>query len=66
MGPAYDSLDPQGWSMLIAMQPLYNELRHAIGMCFTLGSPLCILNMHNTNSIKGSIVLEQKWMYFIH
>ena len=52
--------------MLIAMQPLYNELRHAIGMCFTLGSPLRILNVQYTKSIKGSIILEQKWMYFIH
>ena len=52
--------------MLIAMQPLYNELCHAVGMCFTLGSPLCILNVHYTKSIKGSIILEQKQMYFIH
>ena len=51
---------PQGRSMLIAMQPSYNELRHAVGMCFTLGSPLCILNVHYTKSIKGSIILEQK------
>ena len=47
--------------MLIAMQPLYNELRHAVGMCFTLGSPLHILNVHYTQSIKCSIILEQKW-----
>ena len=57
---------PQGWSMLIAMQPLYNELCHAIGMCFTLGSPLRILNVHCTQLIKCSIILEQKWMYFVH
>ena len=52
--------------MLIAMQPLYNELRHAVGMHFTLGSPLRILNVHYTKSIKCSIVLEQKRMYFVH
>ena len=56
----------QGWSMLFATQPLYDELRHAISMHFTLGSPLHILNMHYTKSIKGSIILEQKWMYFVH
>ena len=46
--------------MLIAMQPSYNELCHAVGMRFTLGSPLHILNVHYTKSIKGSIILEQK------
>ena len=52
--------------MLIAMQPSYDELHHAVGMCFTLDSPLRILNVHCTKSIKCSIILEQKQMYFIH
>ena len=42
------------------MQPLYDELHHAIGMHSLFGSPLHILNMHYTKSIKGSIILEQK------
>ena len=46
--------------MLIAMQPSYNELRHAIGMRFTLSSPLHILNVHYTKSIKCSIVSGAK------
>ena len=53
--------------MLFAMQPSYNELCHAVRpVRFTLGSPLHILNVHYTKSIKGSIILEQKRMYFIH
>ena len=52
--------------MLIATQPSYNELCHAVGMHFTLGSPLCILNVHYTKLIKCSIILEQKGMYFVH
>ena len=51
--------------MLIAMQPSYDELRHAVGICFTLGSPLHIMKVHYTKPIKCSIVLEQKQMYFI-
>ena len=52
--------------MLLATQPSYNELRLAIGICFTLGSPLHILNVLCTQLIRCSIVLEQKQMYFIH
>ena len=52
--------------MLSAMQPSYNELRYAVGMRFTLGSPLRILNVHCTKTIKCSIILEQKQMYFVH
>ena len=57
---------PQGQSGLIAMQLSYDELHYTIGMHFTLGSPLRILNVHYTKSIMGSIVLEQKWMYFVY
>ena len=47
--------------MLFAMQPSYNELRHAIAVCaHSQSPPLHILNVHHTWSIKGSIVLEQK------
>ena len=65
-GPSMCQPRPLGQSMLIAMQPLYNELRHAVGMRFTLSPPLRILNVHYTKAIKGSIILEQKQMCFIH
>ena len=51
--------------MLLATQPSYDELRHAVGVCFTLGSPLRIFNVLCTQSIRCSIVLEQKQMYFV-
>ena len=52
--------------MLLATQPSYDELRNAVGIRFTLGSPLRILNVHCTRSIRCSIILEQKQMYFVH
>ena len=49
------------------MQPSYDELRHSVGVHFTLDSPPLHFEraLHSVNQVFHH-VLEQKWMYFVH
>ena len=66
MGPACDSLDHRARACYLLCGLMYDELCQAIGMRSLSVPPFTFLNVHYTQSIKGSIILKQKLMYFVY